>query len=249
MPFTFSHPAIILPLKQAKAHWFSLTGLVAGSVAPDFEYFLKVHATSTVSETLPGIFTFNLPAAVGISLVFHQIIKKPLIRHLPKPYDRRFSGFLNFNFLKYFKKHPFRFLSSALIGVISHLGLDILTSPDSMSRSFQRLRQTEVSDKLLQLEASLGEQPFLLLERSFSVVGLALIAYLLTQINCPDKNFLRESTRQKSRFYMLFSGLLAAGIWASIKFLPYGTAFPQLVVNFISAGMLSLLVTSLLFRR
>lgn len=249
MPFTFSHPALILPLKQAKAHWFSLTGLAAGSMAPDFEYFFKVHATSTISETLPGIFTFNLPVAAGISLVFHQIIRGPLIRHLPKPFDKRFSGFLNFNFLKYLKKYPFRFLSSAFIGVFSHLGLDILTSPETMNRSFQRLRQTELSEEILKFQASLGEQPFSFLEKGFSVVGLALLGYLLLQVNYPDKNFLRESARQKSRFYGIFSAFLITGMWASIKFLPYEITLAQLVVNLLSAGMLSLIITSLLFRR
>ncbi|WP_262496247.1 DUF4184 family protein [Flavobacterium piscis] len=39
MPFTFSHPAIILPLKYLPKNWISLTGLIIGSLTPDFEYF------------------------------------------------------------------------------------------------------------------------------------------------------------------------------------------------------------------
>ncbi|WP_240482010.1 DUF4184 family protein [Flavobacterium psychrophilum] len=39
MPFTFSHPAIILPLRYLPRQWFSLTGLIIGSLTPDFEYF------------------------------------------------------------------------------------------------------------------------------------------------------------------------------------------------------------------
>ncbi|WP_113654854.1 DUF4184 family protein, partial [Pedobacter namyangjuensis] len=30
MPFTFSHPAIVLPLTYLPKKWFSLTGLVIG---------------------------------------------------------------------------------------------------------------------------------------------------------------------------------------------------------------------------
>ena len=41
MPFTFSHPAAVLPLRLLPRHWFSLTGLVIGSMVPDFEYFLR----------------------------------------------------------------------------------------------------------------------------------------------------------------------------------------------------------------
>lgn len=41
MPFTFSHPAIILPLSYLPKKWFSLTGLIIGSLIPDFEYLLE----------------------------------------------------------------------------------------------------------------------------------------------------------------------------------------------------------------
>jgi hypothetical protein len=54
MPFTFSHPAIILPLKYFKKKWFSLTGLVIGSMTPDFEYFVRMRIQSNYSHTIEG---------------------------------------------------------------------------------------------------------------------------------------------------------------------------------------------------
>jgi len=36
MPFTFSHPAIVLPLTKARLK-LSATGLIVGSTIPDFE--------------------------------------------------------------------------------------------------------------------------------------------------------------------------------------------------------------------
>ena len=42
MPFTFSHPAIVLPLVRKSGHWFSATGLIIGSLTPDFEYFMRM---------------------------------------------------------------------------------------------------------------------------------------------------------------------------------------------------------------
>lgn len=250
MPFTFAHPAIILPLKQAKPRLFSLTGLVAGSMAPDFEYFFKVHATSTVSETIPGIFTFNLPVAIGISFLFHLLVRNPLILHLPSPYDKRLSGFLKFDFLRSVKHHPFRFLISAFIGVVSHLLLDLITSPETMTRAFHKLQQmqfSELSEGIPALNASLGSQSFLILERAFSIFGLILIGYLLTKVNCPAKNFISPSTQQKTKFYTVFAVLLAAGVLAAVLLLPYGTEFAQMIITFISAGLLSLTITSLLF--
>ena len=247
MPFTFAHPAIILPLKQAKPRMFSLTALVAGSMAPDFEYFFKVHATSTVSETLAGIFTFNLPVAIGISLLFHLVVRNPLIIHLPRPFDQRFSGFLNFNFIQSLRQHPLRFLISALIGVISHLVLDLLTSPDTMTRSFHKLQQIQLSGGPVKLQAILGLQPFILLERTFSILGLVLVGYLLSKVNYPAKSFVSLSARQKSRFYIVFFIILIAGVLAAINFLPYALSISQIIITFISSGLLSLTVTCLLF--
>ena len=247
MPFTFAHPAIILPLKQAKPRMFSLTALVAGSMAPDFEYFFKVHGTSTVSETFAGIFTFNLPVAIGISLLFHLVVRNPLLMHLPKPYDKRFSGFLKFDFLKSLRQHPFRFLISALVGIISHLVLDLLTSPETMTRSFHRLQEAKISEGLLELQAILGLQPFILLERTFSVLGLLLIGYLLSKVNYPAKKFMPLQPRQKKKFFTVFFVLLIAGVMAAINFLPYALSISQLIINFISAGLLSLTITCLLF--
>ena len=42
MPFTFSHPAIILPLAKINAKYISLTALVAGSMAPDSDFSFDI---------------------------------------------------------------------------------------------------------------------------------------------------------------------------------------------------------------
>lgn len=251
MPFTFAHPAIVVPLKKMKPGWFSLSGLVAGSIAPDFEYFFKFRATSTISESLLGIFTFNLPVTIGLSLLFHLIVRNPLIRHLPYPYDRRFSGFLQFNFLHYLRRHPWRFLSAALVGISSHLLLDILTSPDIMTSSFHKLQHLGLHFSLAKepLQAGIGEQSFVILERSLSVAGLGFTAWILSQVNYPAKNFLREHPQQKVRFYGVFVAFLIVGILAAVQWLPYQLSAAQLIVYAISASLYSLVFTSLIFRR
>lgn len=52
MPFTFSHPSIVLPLTYLPKKWISLTGIVIGSLTPDFEYFLRMKIQSTYSHTI-----------------------------------------------------------------------------------------------------------------------------------------------------------------------------------------------------
>ncbi|MEB0248571.1 DUF4184 family protein, partial [Mucilaginibacter sp. 5B2] len=61
MPFTISHPAVILPLNYLPKRFISLTALVVGSLTPDFEYFIRMKVQSDYSHTLPGLFWFDLP--------------------------------------------------------------------------------------------------------------------------------------------------------------------------------------------
>ncbi len=39
MPFTFAHPAAVLPFMKKQSKYISVTALILGSMAPDFEYF------------------------------------------------------------------------------------------------------------------------------------------------------------------------------------------------------------------
>lgn len=73
MPFTFSHPAIILPLTSSKRQWFSATGLVIGSMTPDFEYFIRMKVQSDFSHTLPGLLWFDLPLGLLLSFIYNAL--------------------------------------------------------------------------------------------------------------------------------------------------------------------------------
>nr|WP_237421370.1 DUF4184 family protein [Flavobacterium sp. HBTb2-11-1] len=75
MPFTFSHPAIILPLRYLPKSWFSITALTIGSLTPDFEYFLRMKVKSDYSHTLDGIFWFDLPLALLLTFLFTILLE------------------------------------------------------------------------------------------------------------------------------------------------------------------------------
>ena len=55
MPFTLSHPALVLPLNLLPKKWFSITGLVIGSMAPDLQAFFTDDADKTQTHTWWGI--------------------------------------------------------------------------------------------------------------------------------------------------------------------------------------------------
>ena len=127
MPFTFSHPAIVLPLTYLPRKWFSLTGLVIGSLTPDFEYFLRMKIESIYSHTIPGLFWFDLPSGLLISFVFHNIIRNSLFNNLPNILKSRVSIFTKFDWNKHFSNNWFVVLISILIGAVSHLFWDGFT--------------------------------------------------------------------------------------------------------------------------
>jgi hypothetical protein len=127
MPFTFSHPAIILPFLHKRLKVFSSTGLIVGSIAPDFESFITLSEKKIYSHTWTGMFWYDLPMALVICFAFHLIIRDPLIENLPTPLQQKFIQYLHFNWGGYFKQHFLMIIVSLLIGIASHLLWDSLT--------------------------------------------------------------------------------------------------------------------------
>lgn len=126
MPFTFSHPAIVIPLSKLSPKWFSLTGLVTGSVTPDFEYFLRMQIKSSFSHTYLGLIYFDLPFGICLTFVFHQLIRNDLYNNLPTWLAERVSAY-RINWIQTFKTDWFIISLSILIGAASHLLWDGFT--------------------------------------------------------------------------------------------------------------------------
>lgn len=125
MPFTPAHPAIVLPFIKRK--YFSATGLIIGSVSPDFEYFFKASVSGVHGHTIAGLFYFDLPIVFLFSIVFHLLIKESLIANLPSFLQRRFQPLKELNFKNYLAANFFIFSISALLGAGSHIFWDGFT--------------------------------------------------------------------------------------------------------------------------
>ncbi|GIV35879.1 MAG: hypothetical protein KatS3mg032_0258 [Cyclobacteriaceae bacterium] len=127
MPFTFSHPAAVLPLARSAYASVSASALVVGSMIPDFEYFLKMKLSGRFSHTLPGAFVFCLPAAFVVLVIFHVLVKRPLINSLPSMFYARLTTLRDFNWIASFRKHPLSYTGCILVGIFSHLLWDSFT--------------------------------------------------------------------------------------------------------------------------
>lgn len=117
---TAAHPLAVLPLRTTSLDW---TCLVIGSMAPDFEYFLRLEEAGSFGHTWLGLFLFCLPVTLCAAWLFHRVIKRPLV-HVAPFGDR----------LAVFAERPWRLtwtcVPAALLGAVTHDLWDGITHPD-----------------------------------------------------------------------------------------------------------------------
>jgi hypothetical protein len=173
MPFTPAHPAIILPF--IKTRYLSASGLIIGSLSPDFEYFFKMSVSGLHGHTKGGLFYFDLPVTLLLAIVFHQVAKKNLIRNLPLFFQKRFQDTLHFNFLNYLKHHWPIFLISALAGAASHIFWDSFTHNN---RFF--VRQFSAVYESVSVPFQGANYPlFYVLQQVSTIVGLTVVSIFI----------------------------------------------------------------------
>lgn len=125
MPFTLCHSAAVLPFVRSK--YLSATGMIIGTMAPDFEYFLRMNVKGIYGHTILGIFYFDLPVTILLAFVFHLVAKKNLIDNLPPFLQARFQEVRNSDFVAYVKVHKLDFIISIIIGTATHILWDGFT--------------------------------------------------------------------------------------------------------------------------
>ncbi len=128
MPFTVAHTGIVLPLKKWRPHWFSLSGLMAGAMAPDLIYFLLLNtAHRGFSHSWSGLFLFDLPAGVAFAFAFHWLFKYHFIINLPSSLSQRLAGLAQTEFSPHSGRWWLVLVYSVIIGVLTHFGWDSFT--------------------------------------------------------------------------------------------------------------------------
>jgi hypothetical protein len=86
MPFTFSHPAAILPIHSRFKNWIPLSALVIGALVPDAAYYLPTpEHFRNHSHTLLGTFSTSLPFGICVWLIFYWLAPSAVFL-LPSPH-------------------------------------------------------------------------------------------------------------------------------------------------------------------
>lgn len=231
MPFTFSHASAVLPLKNIKRSWFSLTGLFFGSIVPDFEYFFKLKIEDKISETAVGFFLFNFPLAVILSFLFHETARNFLIKNLPSPLDKNYSYWLRFDFLSYLRKNWPVFIISCVIGIASHLLLDFFFENEKI---FSELN-------IYYLE-NFGIKFNILIERIFSAAAFIPLIIFVLRYKKKDDEYVSESIKEKIKFWGEVLGLALALLSIRIFFENEKPDIPYFIVASIGSGIAGFLI-------
>jgi hypothetical protein len=206
MPFTPAHTAIILPLLRSR--YFSATGLIAGCVSPDFEYFLKLSVNSVFSHTVMGIFYFDLPVAAFIAVLFHQVVKRNLICNLPGFIQRRVQTLLSFDFLAYLKENYLIFVYSALLGAASHIFWDSFTHNNTVVvKSLSIYRSTYIPFQGVRYPL------FYALQHISTAVGLSVLLLYIAMMGVDQKV---RTTTPKTLYWLCI--IVIAAVVVTIRF-------------------------------
>ena len=83
MPWTFAHPAAVLPLRRLKR--LSFGALIAGSIAPDIGYYFNCFDVAAAAHTLRGLVTMCLPTGLAL-IALARIFHRPVASLLPSPH-------------------------------------------------------------------------------------------------------------------------------------------------------------------
>jgi len=238
MPFTFSHPAITLPLIYLPKQWVSLTGLVIGSLTPDFEYFLRMRIESSYSHTIVGLFWFDLPLGLLFAFIFHNIIRDSLMDNLPTFLKSRFSALRQFEWNKYFKRNWLIVIISILIGAASHILWDSFTHNNGYFVETIPALTSKINLFGMQVAT------FKILQHLSTIIGGLVIVYVIYKLPKDSK----VTGNIAVKYWVIIAGItlsiIVIRLISGLEFKQYG----NLAVTGISAVLISLTLTPWLIK-
>ena len=175
MPFTFAHPLAVLPFLKRK--YFSATGLLVGSIVPDFESFMRMRSFSEHSHTLGGLFYFDLPLGFLLALFFHEIMKVVLLDNSPAFIRERLVVLRHFDFMPYLKSNLLIFCYSIVVGAASHILWDSFTHGGALMSSLIPY----INDTVVPFRGAKYPMWYTLQHISSTIGLLGVIGYFLNQ--------------------------------------------------------------------
>jgi hypothetical protein len=85
MPWTFAHPAAVIPLRRFCPSRLNFAALAIGALTPDFGYYVGLFALAKLAHTVAGSVLVCLPVGLALLALFY-LARKPIWYLLPQPH-------------------------------------------------------------------------------------------------------------------------------------------------------------------
>ncbi|GMQ24810.1 hypothetical protein Aoki45_14920 [Algoriphagus sp. oki45] len=237
MPFTFSHPAAIVPFIKRSEN-LSVSALVFGSIVPDLEFYFKLRLDENIGHKAAGIFLFDLPVALLCFFLFQGLIKTTLFQFSPAFIQQRisFAALANTDWKK--ASRIWIVLISIAIGLASHLILDSITHHDGGLVS----RLSFLSDMI---HLGITSMPlYHVLQLGFSLLGLVWVIREMIKLPVYPKVAFEKSNFP---FWTLLLVGASLAVFTRIYFFPEFISFWDGFMMCVGAGLYGLIFSSLAF--
>ena len=125
MPWTFSHPVAVMPLRSLFRNRLPLSALVIGSLTPDLPFYLGSFDVSRMAHTVWGLLAICLPEGLAL-LAIIRWTHRPIAAVLPSPHRQRLLSLP----LRERITTPSAFLYTSLailVGAFTHIAWDSFT--------------------------------------------------------------------------------------------------------------------------
>ena len=217
MPFTFAHPAAAVPLLRPLGRYGVLSALVIGSLMPDLGYFLPFNVARYESHSLLGLLWFCLPSGMISYLLFHILLKGPLLTLLPDFVFCRLGAYAE-NFQSLPAVPWTAVIVSLLFGAATHLLWDAFTHDHTLAVTTLPVLRLHVF--------SIGVYPvyvYKLLQHVSTVVGLSLLSWWswrwlkAAAARTVALPLMLSSTQRRIAIGIILLVPLGLGLWAGMK--------------------------------
>jgi hypothetical protein len=136
---------------------------------PDFEYFVRLRLAGDFGHTWWGILYFDVPLGFVLLLLFHSLVKKPLIRNSPDLLRDRWYALSELDWWGYMRSKWWVILLSLAFGAFTHVLWDSFTHNQTIIVNNLPFLKTQVS---LYFE----EYPlYHLLQHASTAIGLLIV--------------------------------------------------------------------------
>jgi hypothetical protein len=248
MPFTFAHPAAILPLRRSR--FLQTVPLIIGSLVPDLPYFFPARigrAAFPDTHTLYGSFLTDLPLGMTL-LVLTLLLREPLTVLLGAR-----VRWICLRSIERFNARPLHWpiaLLSILIGSWTHIAWDSFTHQTGWTA--MRVAALSAPISLFGWDTATSH----LLQYVSSVFGLVILAiWFRSLVVRVPAAVVQDQSRPRARWLVLamisFASLLVGvsraylawhtGSFYQLSYLLLTRTIGWFVVLYLAAGLLALL--------